>query len=540
MSHRLRTAVIFLAILLPSIRFAWTNRDMPQFAYLHDDGILFVSAKSLAHDGYRISSLPENPPQTKFPPLYPLYLSGVWRIDPHFPENLRIATLSSWLVFAACLALAWMWYRRNGVAEKRTWLLVALLGLNPYLIWFGSILFSDLFFTCWLLGTFLLAGRSGIRTAVLAGVLAGAAYLSRTSGIVLLISVPAWLLWKREHRRAAAFAAAMLPFVAGWGLWAKANIAPSTDLTTLYYIDYVHFLMHAKLSDMPVVLWKNVDELLYAMGSMALPRIYGLLPLKILTQVIAVAMIAGTVRLARRKFGLEYGVFAALSCSILLIWTFPSTERFMIPLFPLLLAGLVTEIEHMGRMFQTAFRHRDFSQRVAAGVFSSVAALIFVGALALQLFMSFRFLQETVDQKRAKLRDRQSAYTWIAANLPPSATVLSYDDPLLYLYTGRRGIHQPLDPLWWYREDHASIQAVYRDLAAYCRGRGLQYIYFTDEDLGRETGGDDQHEAQRLIRTNPELTPVFSAGIGTVYKVGPPLGSSSLWGQLPRRYRALP
>ena len=59
MGQRLRTAVIFLAILVPSIHFAWTNRDMPQFAYLHDDGILFVSAKSLAHDGYRISSLPK-------------------------------------------------------------------------------------------------------------------------------------------------------------------------------------------------------------------------------------------------------------------------------------------------------------------------------------------------------------------------------------------------------------------------------------------------------------------------------------------------
>jgi len=26
-----------------------------------------------------------------------------------------------------------------------------------------------------------------------------------------------------------------------------------------------------------------------------------------------------------------------------------------------------------------------------------------------------------------------------------------------------RGIHQPLDPLWWYREDHASFHAAYRD-----------------------------------------------------------------------------
>ena len=125
-------------------------------------------------------------------------------------------------------------------------------------------------------------------------------------------------------------------------------------------------------------------------------------------------------------------------------------------------------------------------------------------------------------------------------NLPPSATILSYDDPLLYLYTGRRGIHRPLDPLWWYREDHASIQAAYRDLAAYCRSRGLQYVYFTSDDLGRETGGDDQREAQRLIRTNPELTPVFSAGIGTIYKVELPRRSIALLGPTAGAYPALP
>jgi hypothetical protein len=61
----------------------------------------------------------------------------------------------------------------------------------------------------------------------------------------------------------------------------------------------------------------------------------------------------------------------------------------------------------------------------------------------------------------------------------------------------------------------------YRNLPAYCRSRGLEYVYFTSEDLEREVGDDDKLAIQRVVRENPELTPVFQAGIGTLYKVSP-------------------
>ena len=522
MPRRLIAVLVFLAVLIPSAHFAWKNRQMPQFAYLHDDGILFSSARTMTANTYRIASLPDQPLQTKFPPLYPLYLSAIWRLDPHFPENLPLATFASWILLAGYLALAWAWYRQNQVPETRTWLLMALLGLNPYLIWFGSILFSDIFFSCLLLAALLVVARGGARMAVAAGLLAGCAYLSRTSGIALLVAVPAFIVYKeRDWRRATLFAAAMLPAVIGWGIWTRLYSPHTSDLTTMFYTDYVRYLQHTTWHDMPVILWKNIDQLTYAMGSMVMPRVYDSPLLKILTQVIAVAMISGTVRLVRRGFGVLYAWFALVSAAILLVCNFPSTERYMLPIYPLLLAGLFAEIEHVAQMFKPALRHKDSSQRVAARLMAGVVATVLLAALALQFFMAFVFLQASVDEKEAKLRDQKTAYAWIAANLPPSATILSYDDPLLYLYTGRHGIHQPLDPLWWYREDHASIRKTYRDLPEFCRKRGLDYIYFTTGDLGRETGEQDQREAQRLVEQNPELARVFTAGVGTLYKVGP-------------------
>src|SRR6266478_6637848 len=123
MPRRVAALFVFLIVLIPSAQFVWKNRKMPQFAYLHDDGVLFVSAKSMAANGYRISSLPENPLQTKFPPLYPLYLSIIWRSNPHFPDNLVLATWLSWMVFVAFVGFVWRYTRREALGEIRMWVL---------------------------------------------------------------------------------------------------------------------------------------------------------------------------------------------------------------------------------------------------------------------------------------------------------------------------------------------------------------------------------------------------------------------------------
>ncbi|HEY2842127.1 MAG TPA: glycosyltransferase family 39 protein [Bryobacteraceae bacterium] len=523
-----RSAFVFLILLIPSAQFAWRNRDMPEFAYLHDDGVLYISGKTLAAgEGFRIASLPEDPSQTKFPPLYPLYLSLIWRLDPRFPQNLLLATLFSWITLAACLALAWRLYRSDGFSEKRTWLVAALLAVNPYMILFGCSMFSEMFFTCCVLATFLAARRSVSEGAtgmmVLAGLAAGAAYLSRTAGIALLISVPAWLIWKKELRRAAVFAATMLPAVAGWSLWMRAHLPHTADQTLLYYTDYYGFWMaNIRQENLAVLLWKNADQMLYSMGSLVLPKVFEALPVKILTQVIAVAMIAGVVRLLRRRIAVDYALFALISAGILMIWHYPPTERFLLPLFPLLIAGLITELEHLASMFKAAFRKKALSERVVAAGFSTAVVGLFAAALFLEFYVSFGFLQASADQKRAKLSDLRTAYAWMSENLPPSATILSYDDPLLYLYTGHRGNYMPLLSRWWYSEDHTSIVNAYRQLAEYCRDRGLDYVYFTSQDVEREVDDDDKHAIQRVVEKNPELLPVFQAGIGTVYKVARP------------------
>jgi hypothetical protein len=521
MPPTLRRLLIFLVLLVPSAQFAWRNRTMPQFAYLHDDGILFETAKSVSQGGFSIPSLPERPSQTKFPPLYPLYLSIAWRIQPEFPANLPVAELLSWLTLAACLWLAWRYYGQTGF--RRGWIAVALLAFNPYMVLFGTSMFSEIFFTCLVMAALLALGREGLRWTVVAGLIGGLAYLARSAGIALLVSVPAWLLFRKQARRAAVFAVAMSPFVLGWMAWSRMHAIRTSDPTLLYYTDYFGYqFLNVGFDNFYIVLWKNLDQLLYGVGSLVLPKVTDSAPVKILTQVIAVAMIAGTVRLARRGIAEAYAWFALVSAGILLVWHFPPNERFVLPLYPLLAAGLVYELEILAVGLRKAFAHKDAGQRGAAWLMSFAVGIVFTAAAAIQIYVTFFYLQDQAAAKARKLADQRTAYQWIAANLPASATILSYDDPLLYLYTGRRGNYLPMLPRWWYGDDHASMIAAYRDIASYCRARGLDYVYFTTEDLEREMGDEDRAAIGESIRTNPALTPVFHAGIGTVYRVNGP------------------
>jgi hypothetical protein len=419
------------------------------------------------------------------------------------------------------LAAAFLLYKEAGLTPTRRWIAMVLLGLSPYMVLFGTRMFSEIPFTALVLATLILARRQGDRMILAAGVLASAAYLTRTAGIALVASVIVWLLMQRDFRRAKLFATITLPILFAWALW-TANHRVGHDPTLTYYTDYLGFqFANVGWDNIITVLWKNFDRILYSIGSLVMPKIVENLPLKILTQVIAAAMIAGVVRLLRKGVLVDYALFSAFSTAILLVWHYPATERFVLPMFPLLVVGLIAECEHLWAMFRPAFHHKDASQRVVAYLFGGVLAAIFLSAIALQVYVTFFFLEDTADAKRVQLADRRADYKWIEANLPESANVLSYDDPLLYLYTGHHGNYLPMMPRWWYADDQQSIVNAYKNLETYARGRKLSYVYFNEQDLSREAGEDERRSVQGILKANQALEAVHSSPAGIVYKVLP-------------------
>jgi hypothetical protein len=213
---------VLLLALAPAAHLAWVARDMPHFGHLHDDSIYFVCAKSIAEGrGYRILSLPAEPFQTKYPPLWPLMLAAIWKLDPHFPENLHWGMALAWLMLPAFVALAWRWFRRSGFDIPLSTALCAMVAVSPCAVVLSAGLMSDLVFSVALLAALqaIESADRSTRRALGAGALAAVAHLIKTAALPLAIAGPLWLTLRKKYRAAALMFGAMLPAIAAWTLW---------------------------------------------------------------------------------------------------------------------------------------------------------------------------------------------------------------------------------------------------------------------------------------------------------------------------------
>jgi hypothetical protein len=155
--NRLLAILAFFVLLLPSVCVFYQARDIPQFGVIEDDGLYFTAAKSLAEQGeYRMLSIPGQPYQTKYPPLYPLLLSLVWRANPVFPGNLVLASLVSWLCWLLFLGSAFVFLGQCGLTTTGRWTAWVLLAASSRLILISSDLLSEALFSALILNALLL------------------------------------------------------------------------------------------------------------------------------------------------------------------------------------------------------------------------------------------------------------------------------------------------------------------------------------------------------------------------------------------------
>lgn len=510
----LRCWALLLVACLPSAWLAWSYRDMPRIGELHDDGIYLISAKSLTDGGgYRILSLPGEPAQTKYPPLYPLYLSMLWRWGPGFPQMLPWAMLLQWLFIPVLLGLAAVYYARHGLSP----MLAAMLGLNAYVLAFGTSLFTEIPFTVLLLGCLLLGER---RWALAAGLVAGTAYLTRTAALPLVVSFPLfyWLLGQR--REAGRFLAGMTPAVVGWMAWCAMHRSRSLDLVDIESTNYLAYqFMNVTWETLPVVVWKNLDQLLLGLGAFAMPKTELNFLTKIVTMVAALMTVSGIVRLYREGRMRAYIGYAALSTAVLVVWHFPPNERFTLPLLPLCLAGLMMEVRNLYGMIRSVMAKPARDQKVAGGLIAAVVGLAVMVSVSRHLEADFQVIPGGYAQGRVDLAEKRVAYGWMSQNLAPGERVMAYDDPTLYLFTGRYSIHRVVPTRYWYGEDQKATVGLFRDIDRYAAERGFRYLYVNGSDFRRDLAAEEKKAVMGVLGGHAGLQPVFRAGSGVVYEL---------------------
>jgi hypothetical protein len=377
-----------------------------------DDGIYVVLGKALASgEGYRYLNLPGAPYATHYPPGYPLFLALLWKVAPEFPQNVSVFTFAN----AGFLALA------------------------AYAIIFGVFVLSEPMFMALailvLMAAERAADRGDWRDAILAGFAGGALAMVRTTGMFVLPALAIVLVGRRRFLAAAATLAAGAVFIVPWNLWVDANATAVAPILVGKYGPYNTWLTDAiRLHGLPWV-WDVVARNLRALYGMAWAMVTGgpgsLVPLRLPAAIALTAVLAiGLVRLCRRAPVTAW--YLAAYMALVLIWPFEPT-RFVWALLP-----VFTAVFALGVGVIAGWRPRALPAR-----FGRVAAL----AACTLLVAGFGLYN--VNGVRGGWRDSVPRVTaaratpvveWVRANTTPTDIIAMEDDPLVYLYTGRRGV----------------------------------------------------------------------------------------------------
>ncbi len=405
-----------------------------------DDGVYLISARALATgEGYAFTHLPGAPPAVHFPPAWPLVLAGVWKLAPAFPSNLPIFAFVNAVIAAAGAGIVCAYaVRRAGIPAAVALPAVVAFALTLPVLVLDGVLFAEPLFLVAVVGALVAADRAvdggGVRAAVIAGVVVGAASLVRSTAIVLVPAVAIALLTVRRPREAAIASGAALAMVVPWMAWSGTHAGELAEPLLGNYGPYASWFATAIAERgaefAAAIARQNVVSLQRSFAVVFFP--VGLTPLRpLLIALLGVVVALGMFTLWRHArtlvlFGLAYAL-------LVVVWPY-APDRFAWAVWPLVGVVIASGTTTAWQIARHAAA--PAGQRAAAGLLCGVAVL----AVAGDVFYSARGVSRgwvDVAQRRNAAR-LAPVVDWVNGHTPPDAVIASDGEPLVHLYTGRR------------------------------------------------------------------------------------------------------
>jgi len=422
----------------------------------HDDALYVSAAKALATGhGYRIISLPYEPAQTKYPPLYSFLLSLIWRLFPQFPQNLIWMVLFSAIATLSFLALTYAYIVREGYGNRwQALIVVALAAINWRTLTVATGIYSEMLYSALSVAGLLLAEKfekEKITWAreLLLGTMLGLTLLTRSSGVALLIAVGAYYLVRRKAAKAYVAVGVGGLFALGWILWCYANKTNAEGVNVSYYTSYLgHFnqvitdLATTNNTSWPVTFLGIIGRNAFMLILISVPVVCLGIPYEwILYFGFSLLFFAsGFYRQISKGIRLLY-VYVICYLVLHLFWLpYVSYDRFLIPLLPFLLLILSNEFRSLVSLLRKQFvPDKDWGQKLSSG-FIAIALMVAVGVTLYSYWTNLYSSIGSVSSKKVTGPPAADAETieWINTHTNPADVLVCYCDPLYFLYTGHK------------------------------------------------------------------------------------------------------
>lgn len=413
------------------------------------DNAGYVSlAHSLLDQGaYRELWDPLEPPHTKYPPVFPLFLAGAMALGVKGWVGLKAIPFLSTLLAGG---FTFLWVRgRAGITMAAG--VTLLLALSDGVLYYSHWILSDPTFLALTIGALWALERAGkpqeIRPSSrswlsLGFALAILAYFTRSAGLPLVVATIAWLGLGRRWKPLSAFLVAFLLPAALW--WLRGRSGGGSEYGSEFWLvdPYRPELGRVGVTGILTRVWENLLD--YTTNLIPEGIVGGngwfLLPLGL--AVVLLALVGWGRRLGRNAEVAE--LFLPLYAGLIFLWPGVwSGDRFALPLLPLLLfyagAALLWILRGL----------RPTLQALTLGVVFLLVALPALKNWAgeVRASQSCWALVGGGDPwacHGVSVQEYVLMAQWSGENLPPGATVVTRKPRIFYILSGVKTLSLPL------------------------------------------------------------------------------------------------
>lgn len=408
----------------------------------HDDAIYVATAKALATgQGYSLINLPGSPPQTKYPPLYPLVLSWVWKLYPEFPANLVFIQGLNLVIGALAVFWGYLYLRRWGYTGSWFAGLAGLLvATSPIYLYFCTLAMSEPLFAltiiaaAWCLEAYLRTSTPRWWFTGLLGLILGLLPLIRLIGVVFL-PLSLVVLWRFRKPWCWPLSIGSLPLLcwAGWSSWAQMQ---AKNQILMYYQDY--FGWWQAFGQHWWQIWSHNMFFAAAVGfglvnPAVIPESSRLfLPIWLTAFLAGLWLLAAALRQLPTWRVLPVWLLGYLGA--VFFWPWPPL-RFLMPLLPFLAFYLLKSPLKLSSWFSLVGFGLYFCFWPFNLYYLLKTAEVNHRYGYPYIITSGEKLSDTV-----AWQDFQQLFAWLQRHTSPGDILASNLDSMLYLYTGRQGL----------------------------------------------------------------------------------------------------